>query len=61
VDERSLKWEQRFEWPMVIAALLVIPLLVIEESDFGQRERGGSCSHGWRGADWGIFWGTTEG
>jgi len=36
VDERSLKWERRFEWPMVIAALLVIPLLVIEESDFGQ-------------------------
>ena len=36
MDERSLRWEQRFEWPMVIAALLVIPLLVIEESDFGQ-------------------------
>jgi voltage-gated potassium channel len=35
MDERSLRWEQRFEWPMVIAALLVIPLLVIEESDFG--------------------------
>jgi len=36
VDERSLQWERRFEWPMVIAALLVIPLLVIEESDLGQ-------------------------
>jgi voltage-gated potassium channel len=36
MDERSLRWEQRFEWPMVIAALLVIPLLVIEESDFGE-------------------------
>lgn len=34
MDERSLRWEQRFEWPMVIAALLVIPLLVIEESVF---------------------------
>jgi voltage-gated potassium channel len=36
VDERSLRWERRFEWPMVIAAVLVIPLLVIEESNFGE-------------------------
>jgi voltage-gated potassium channel len=36
MDERSLRWEKRFEWPMVIAALLVIPLLVIEDGDFGQ-------------------------
>jgi hypothetical protein len=36
MDERSLRWEQRFEWPMVIAALLVIPLLVIEDANFGE-------------------------
>lgn len=36
MDERSRAWEARFEWPMVIAALLVIPVLVIEESNFGQ-------------------------
>jgi voltage-gated potassium channel len=36
MDERSRRIEQRFEWPMVIAALLVIPLLVIEEGDFGE-------------------------
>jgi voltage-gated potassium channel len=36
VDERARKWEQRFEWPMVIAALLVIPLLVIEDSNLGE-------------------------
>jgi voltage-gated potassium channel len=36
VDERARKWEQRFEWPMVIAALLVIPVLVIEESNPGE-------------------------
>jgi len=36
MDERSLRIEARFDWPMVIAALLVIPLLVIEESDLGQ-------------------------
>lgn len=36
MDERALRWQERFEWPMVIAALLVIPVLVIEESNFGQ-------------------------
>lgn len=36
VDERAQEWQDRLEWPMVIAALLVIPLLVIEESNFGQ-------------------------
>ena len=36
MDERSLRIERRFEWPMVIAALLVIPLLVIEDSDLGE-------------------------
>ena len=36
MDERSLRIEARFDWPMVTAALLVIPLLVIEESDLGQ-------------------------
>jgi len=36
VDERSKRIEAKFDWPMVIAALLVIPLLVIEESDLGQ-------------------------
>jgi voltage-gated potassium channel len=36
MDERAQRWEERFEWPMVIAALLVIPVLVIEESNWGQ-------------------------
>ena len=36
MDERALRWERRFEWPMVVAALLVIPLLVIEDSNFGE-------------------------
>jgi voltage-gated potassium channel len=36
VDQRSLKWQHRFEWPMIVAALLVIPLIAIEESDLGQ-------------------------
>lgn len=33
VDERSLEIPRRFEIPMVIAALLVIPLIAIEQSD----------------------------
>ncbi|HZA58635.1 MAG TPA: potassium channel family protein [Solirubrobacterales bacterium] len=36
MDERSLRIEAKFDWPMVIAALLVIPLLVIEESALEQ-------------------------
>jgi voltage-gated potassium channel len=36
VDERSLRIQRRFEVPMVIAALLVIPLIAIEQSDLGE-------------------------
>jgi voltage-gated potassium channel len=37
VDERSRRIAKRFEWPVLIAALLVIPVIAIEESDVGQR------------------------
>jgi voltage-gated potassium channel len=33
VDERSLKWERRFEIPMLVVAFLVIPVLILQESD----------------------------
>lgn len=33
--DRARRIEERFEWPMIVAALLVIPALVIEGSDFG--------------------------
>ena len=36
VDERSLRVQQWFEWPMVVAALLVIPAIVFEESSLGE-------------------------
>jgi hypothetical protein len=50
MDERSLRWQQRLEWPMVIEALLVIPLLVVEESDAPEPlGYGGSSSMGGRG------------
>ena len=36
VDQRSEQMERRFEVPVIIAALLVIPVIVIEESSFGE-------------------------
>jgi len=36
VDPRSEAIQQRFEWPVVTAALLTIPLLLIQESNLGQ-------------------------
>ena len=36
VDERSRRVEERFEWPMVIAALLVIPVIWIETAEPGE-------------------------
>jgi voltage-gated potassium channel len=36
MDERSRRWERRFEWPLAIAAILVIPMLVLEESPIGE-------------------------
>src|SRR6202000_2668245 len=38
-DSRELRAErmqQRFEWPVVVGALLTVPILVIQESDFGE-------------------------
>jgi voltage-gated potassium channel len=33
---RAQRMQDRFEWPVVVAALLTIPILVIQESDFGE-------------------------
>ncbi|HEY4277632.1 MAG TPA: ion transporter [Conexibacter sp.] len=35
MDVRSRRWAHRFEVPLLIAALLVIPMLVIDQSDLG--------------------------
>jgi voltage-gated potassium channel len=35
MDERSLRIQQRFEWPLIVAALLVIPALVLEDTSLG--------------------------
>jgi voltage-gated potassium channel len=36
MDERSRRVAGRFEWPVLVAALLVIPVIVIEESNVAQ-------------------------
>jgi hypothetical protein len=36
VDERSKRIERLFEWPIVIAAILVIPVIYIEQSEHGE-------------------------
>jgi hypothetical protein len=36
MDERSERIARRFEKPMLVAALLVIPVLFIEESTVGE-------------------------
>jgi voltage-gated potassium channel len=36
MDERAERIAHRFEVPMLVAAVLVIPLLIIEESDLGE-------------------------
>jgi voltage-gated potassium channel len=36
MDERTRRIERRFEWPIVVAAFLVIPIIVIEQSSTGE-------------------------
>src|SRR5215210_3572868 len=36
MDERSERVQRRFDLPVMVAALLTIPVIVIEESDHGQ-------------------------
>ena len=35
VDDRAQRLSRAFEWPLLVAAVLVIPVLVIEQSHFG--------------------------
>ncbi len=34
-EARARRVQERFEWPVVVAALLTVPLLVVQESDLG--------------------------
>ncbi len=49
VDQRSERIQRRFEWPVVVAALLTIPILIIQESHLGQP---------WRVIGTALNWGT---
>jgi voltage-gated potassium channel len=53
VDERSQRIQRRLEWPVVVAALLTIPLLVIEESNSGDPWQGLATALNW--ASWSVF------
>lgn len=47
MDERSVRWERRFELPVLVAALLVIPVIAVEESDAGDSWRTAAAVVNW--------------
>lgn len=47
MDERSSRIARRFELPMLVAALLVIPVIAVEQSDIGEP---------WRAVAGGLNW-----
>lgn len=49
MDARSERWARRFELPLLVAALLVIPMLVLDQADLGQP---------WDGIETALDWGT---
>jgi voltage-gated potassium channel len=53
VDERSLRIERRFEIPLLIAALLVIPVLIIQTSENSASLRAVGLALDW--VIWGAF------
>ena len=53
LDERALRVQRAFQVPMLIAALLVIPVLVIEEA--GADERWGAVADVLNWVIWGAF------
>ena len=53
MSERAELWQRRFEWPIAIAALTVIPILVIEDSDAGGAWPAIASVLNW--CSWGVF------
>ena len=35
MSQRAEQWQRRFEWPVAVAALMVIPIIIIEDSGAG--------------------------
>jgi voltage-gated potassium channel len=52
-EVRSQEIQDRLEWPVVVAAFLTIPILVIQESDFGQPWSTVGGILNW--VTWGVF------
>jgi voltage-gated potassium channel len=52
---RAQRMQERLEWPVVAAALLTIPILIIQESDFGEPWETVATILNW--ATWLIFFG----
>lgn len=50
---RSERVQTRFEWPVIVAALLTIPIIVIQESHFGSPWRQIATALNW--ATWAVF------
>jgi voltage-gated potassium channel len=53
VDERGERWEKRFEIPVLVAALLVVPVIVIEQSGTGEPWQTAAAVTNW--AIWLVF------
>jgi voltage-gated potassium channel len=53
MSQRAELWQRRFEWPVAIAALTVIPILVIEDSDAGGAWPAIASVLNW--CSWGVF------
>jgi voltage-gated potassium channel len=53
MDDRYRRWERRFEWPVFAAALLVLPVIVIEETDVGDALKDAAAWLNW--AIWIVF------
>jgi voltage-gated potassium channel len=53
VDERSERIQRRLEWPVIVAALLTIPILVVQESSAGEPWQGLATALNW--ASWSVF------
>ena len=53
MDERSKRWARRFDWVVVVAAVLVIPVVVIEQTKTSDSLRSAAGIANW--AIWTIF------
>jgi voltage-gated potassium channel len=53
MNEQAKRWERRFDVPVLVAALLVIPVIVVEQSDAGEPWRAVAAILNW--SIWLVF------